>query len=516
MDSGWRMNCYSCAFPMIRFGTHARTLVFICAALGAFALSALAEPNAPARPAAPVVQATVEQRLAALEAYVANRDPAAAAALESGAPAASMPLAGVAGPAHNTWMMVSAALVLFMTLPGLGLFYGGLVRTKNVLSVTAWCFGITSLVTVLWWAVGYSLVFGSNFHSPVLGGSEYFFFHGVTSAPNPAYSFWVSQNVFAMFQLMFAIITPAVIIGTAVERMKFSAVLLFSAIWLLFVYCPLAHMVWGSTGFMNGEVNAHAGIHAIDFAGGYVVEMASGWSALALCTVLRPRLGFGKTPMAPHSLVLCTVGAALLWVGWYGFNAGSALGADSIAANAFTTTTLAASVAAGVWCVLEYVWRRTPSVLGLCTGAVAGLVTVTPACGFIQPGDAIWVGVLGAVVPFLFCTKVKHAVGYDDALDVFGVHGVGGTIGIVLTGVFATQTVNPNLSAHLSSYVGHGLLLEEVKGIGITIALAVIGTGLIAWVLKATIGLRPTVESEQEGLDLSEHGEEGYIYEAKA
>lgn len=502
---------------MIRFATLARTLVLVAAATCSFALSASGAPSARARPAPTVPQASVEQRLAALEAYVENRDPAAAAAVaEAAATGDTLPLAGVAGPAHNTWMMVSAALVLFMTLPGLGLFYGGLVRTKNVLSVTGWCLGITSLVTVLWWAVGYSLVFGTSFHSPFLGGSEYFFFHGVTSAPNPGYSFWVSQNVFAMFELMFAIITPAVIIGTAVERMKFSAVLLFTTLWLLLVYCPLAHMVWGLTGFMNGEVNPHAGIHAIDFAGGFVVEMASGWSALALCSVLGPRLGYGKTPMAPHSLVLCTVGAALLWVGWYGFNAGSALGADGIAANAFTTTTLAAAVATGVWALLEYIWRRTPSVLGLCTGAVAGLVTITPACGFITPGAAILVGILGAAVPFFFCTKVKSAIGYDDALDVFGVHGVGGTVGIVLTGFFATRSVNPNLSAHMAGYVGQGLWWEEVKGIGMTVALAVIGTGLIAWVLKVTIGLRPTVESEQEGLDLSEHGEEGYIYEAKA
>ncbi len=497
-------------------GHFVRKVAFVLALFGLFGGPALAEMNTPSPAAPPPTTASVEQRLAALEAYVANRDPVAAARDSQGPAAANLPLTGIPGPAHNTWMMVSAALVLFMTLPGLALFYGGLVRTKNVLSVMGWCLGITSLVTVLWWAVGYSLVFGQSFHRSVFGGSEFFFLHGVTSAPNPDYSYWVSQNVFAMFQLMFAIITPAVIIGTAVERMKFSAVLLFTTVWLLVVYCPLAHMVWGVNGFMNGLGNSSAGIHAIDFAGGYVVEMASGWSALMLCIVLGPRLGYGKTPMAPHSLVLCMVGAGLLWVGWYGFNAGSAIAADGVAANAFTTTTLAAAVAAGTWALLEYFWRRKASVLGFCTGAVAGLVTVTPACGFIDATTAVWVGILGAVLPFIVCTRVKSALGYDDALDVFGVHGVGGTVGILLTGLFATPEANPNLNARLASFVGHTLWIEQAKGILLTIGLTVIGTTLIAWVVKITIGLRPTVEAEQEGLDLSDHGEEGYIYEPKA
>lgn len=470
-----------------------------------------AQPGAVA--AKDTAQGTVEQRLAALEAYVANRDPSLPAQIESAT--RGSPLAGLAGPAHNTWMMVCAALVLFMTLPGLALFYGGLVRTKNVLSVMAWCLGITSLVTVVWWVVGYSLVFGKNFGNPFFGGSEYFFLRGVTSAPNPDYSFWVSQNVFAMFELMFAIITPAVIIGSAVERMRFSVVLIFSVLWVLLVYCPLAHMTWGVNGFMNGLGNHGATIQAIDFAGGYVVEMASGWSALALCLVLGPRLGYGKTPMAPHSLVLCMIGAGLLWVGWYGFNAGSAIAADGIAANAFTTTTLAAATGAGVWGLLEYMSRRQASVLGLCTGAVAGLVTITPACGFVDANGAVWIGVLGSAIAFLACTKIKAAIGYDDALDVFGVHGVGGTVGIILTGLLATPASNPNL-ARLVSFTEHTLWREQLKGAVVTVALAAGGTALIAWLLKITLGLRPSVEGEQEGLDLSEHGEEGYIYEPKA
>ena len=411
-------------------------------------------------------------------------------------------------------MMISAALVLFMTLPGLALFYGGLVRTKNVLSIAAWCLGITSLVTVLWWAVGYSLVFGKNFNSPFLGGSEFFFLKGVGGAPNSTYSFWVSHNVFAMFQLMFAIITPAVIVGAVVERMKFSAVLVFVTLWLLVVYCPLAHMVWGSTGLMNGLANAGASIKAIDFAGGLVVEMASGWSALALCVVLRPRLGFGKTPMPPHSMVLCMVGTGLLWVGWYGFNAGSALAADGVAGSAFLATTLAAAVAAGVWAVLEFFQRGKASVLGFCSGAVAGLVTVTPACGFIDPTSAVWVGLAGGALPFFACTKLKSWLGYDDALDVFGVHGVGGTVGVLLTGVFADATINSNLTTNLGASLGRTLCLEQLKAMGITVAFAGGATLLIALALRATIGLRPTIEAEQEGLDITDHGEHGYIYDA--
>lgn len=459
---------------------------------------------------------TVEQRLASLEAYVANTDPSAALRDARGTIPAGLatPAGNTAGPGHNAWMMVSAALVLFMTLPGLALFYGGLVRAKNVLSIMGWCLGITSVVTVLWWAVGYSLVFGTSFQSPFLGGSEFFFLRGVGGAPNPLYSFWVSHNVFAMFQLMFAIITPAVIVGAVVERMKFSAVLLFTLLWVLVVYCPLAHMVWGSNGYMNGLANAGASIKAIDFAGGLVVEMASGWSALTLCIMVGPRLGFGKTPMPPHSLVLCMVGTGLLWVGWYGFNAGSALAADGIAGSAFLATTLAAAVAAGTWAALEYFWRGKASVLGFCSGAVAGLVTVTPACGFIDATSAIWVGLAGGAVPFFACTKLKSWLRYDDALDVFGVHGVGGTVGMVLTGVFADAAVNGNLLNNLKDSVGQTLWLAQLKAMGVTLVLAVGGTWFIAWAIRATLGLRPTIEAEQEGLDQTDHGEHGYIHDA--
>ncbi len=460
--------------------------------------TALAQTNVVA-PAAP----TSDERIAALEAYINNTDPGKS-------------LTGVAGPGHNAWMMTSAALVLFMTLPGLALFYGGLVRTKNVLSVMAQCLGIAGLVTILWWAFGYSLVFGKNFGSPFLGGSEFFFFKGVESATNTDYAYWVSHNVFAIYQLMFAIITPALIVGAIAERLKFSALMIFVTVWMFVVYFPLAHMIWGVTGYMNGVWNAGAAIKAIDFAGGTVVHMSSGWSALILCLILGPRLGFGKTPMPPHSLVLCMVGTGMLWVGWYGFNAGSAAAADGVAANAFTTTTLATAVASFTWAALEYFTRGKASVLGFCSGAVAGLVVVTPACGFITSTSSVWVGLLAGAIPFLACTKLKGWLKYDDALDTFGVHAVGGTLGALLTGIFATASVNGNLTTNLKDIVGHSLWLEQLKAMGLTVILSVVSTVIIAYVIKATIGLRPDLEDEQTGLDLTDHGEEGYIYEAKS
>ncbi|MSU65213.1 MAG: ammonium transporter [Opitutus sp.] len=481
-------------------------------------------PAATPPPPAP----SLEQRVAGLEAYLTNGDPTGP--LKTGPkdkdgnatiPAGlTTPSVGTAGPGHNGWMMTCAALVLFMTLPGLALFYGGLVRTKNVLSVMAQCLGIAGLVTILWWAFGYSLVFGKSFNSPFLGGSEYFFLGGVDSAPNTDYSFWVSQNVFSMYQLMFAIITPALIVGAIAERMKFSALLLFVTLWMFVVYFPLAHMVWGINGFMNGVWNAGASIKAIDFAGGTVVHMSSGWSALILCLIIGPRLGFGKTPMPPHSMVLCMIGTGMLWVGWYGFNAGSAVAADGVSANAFTTTTLATAVASFTWGGLEYLSRRKASVLGFCSGAVAGLVVVTPACGFITPALSVPLGFLAGLVPFLACTKLKAMLKYDDALDTFGVHAVGGTLGALLTGFFARNAVNANMATNLKAQVtdsfGQGLVVEQVKAIAITLGLAVVATVIIAFIVKAVIGLRPTAEGEQEGLDLSDHGEEGYIYDSKS
>jgi Amt family ammonium transporter len=317
-----------------------------------------------------------------------------------------------------------------------------------------------------------------------------------------------------MYQLMFAIITPALIIGAIAERMKFTAILLFMTLWMFVVYFPLAHMVWGINGLMNGVWNSSASIKAIDFAGGTVVHMSSGWSALVLCIMLGRRLGFGKEQMSPHSMVLCMVGTGMLWVGWYGFNAGSALAADGVAANAFTTTTLATAVASFVWAMAEYAIKGKPSILGFCSGAVAGLVVVTPACGFITANGAILIGVLAGVVPFVAVYKLKAWMGYDDALDTFGVHAVGGTLGALMTGFLARNSANANLSVNLKDYVTDSLMqplvVEQLKAICLTLVLAVVGTAIIAFIVKAVVGLRVDEEVETIGLDLSEHGEEGY------
>src|SRR6266700_2775318 len=467
-----------------------------------------AATNTPPAAAAPAkAEPNLEQRVADLEAYVSNGSRGSDAENAK----VSSKLDGAPGPGHNAWQMTSAALVLFMTLPGLALFYGGLVRRKNVLSVLAQCLGCAGVVTILWWAVGYSIVFAPG--SAVMGSLKFARLHGVTSAPNADYAAWVSQNVFAMYQLMFAIITPGLIVGAIAERMKYSAMMAFIVLWMFVVYFPLAHMVGGIDGMMNGVWNAKASIKAIDFAGGTVVHMSSGWSALILCIILGPRLGFGKTPMPPHSLVLTVVGTGMLWVGWYGFNAGSALAADGIAAGAFTATTLAAAIAATVWPVLEWMTRSKPTVLGFCSGAVAGLVVITPAAGFVTPTGAVIIGVLAGVVPFLACTKLKAMFNYDDALDTFGVHGVGGTLGALVTGFLATPEANANLNTNLASIVRHTLWVEQVKAIALTLVLSVVGSTLLALAIKAVLGLRPTPESEEQGLDLNDHGEAGYHFD---
>jgi Amt family ammonium transporter len=461
-------------------------------------MPSLALAQAPASSAAPSA-AELATRVADLEAYVTN-----------GAPKALI----TAGPGHNGWMMTSTALVLFMTLPGLALFYGGLVRKKNVLSVMAQCLGSAGIVSVLWWTIGYSFVFAPG--SPILGGSKFALLAGVTSLPNADYSAWVSQNVFSMYQLMFAIITPALIVGAIAERMKYSAIMAFMVGWMFLIYFPLAHMVWGIDGLMNGVWNAKAAIKSIDFAGGTVVHMSSGWSALVLSLILGKRKGFGHRPFIPHSLVLTMVGTGMLWVGWYGFNAGSAVAADGIAAGAFTATTLATAVACVVWPALEWAMRGKPTVLGFCSGAVGGLVVITPSAGFVTPSGAILIGVLAGAVPYFACTSLKNLLKYDDALDTFGVHGVGGTLGALLTGFLANPSVNPNLNTNLSGIVGKTLWIEQLKAMGITVAMSVVGTVVLAYIVKALIGLRPDKEDEEAGLDSVDHGESGYHYDEAA
>jgi ammonium transporter, Amt family len=467
------------------------------ALVAALTILTLSTPAFADEPAAAVPTAEeLAGRVADLEAYINNTAPKKLIA---------------PGPGHNGWMMTSSALVLFMTLPGLALFYGGLVRRKNLLSVMAQCLGCAGLVTVLWFVCGYSFAFASG--SPYLGSLKFALLSDVGATPNADYSAWVSQSVFSMFQMMFAIITPALIVGAIAERMKYAAVMAFIAVWMLVVYFPLAHMVWGIDGMMNGVWNANASIKAIDFAGGTVVHMSSGWSALILCLILGKRKGFGTRPFLPHSLGLTMIGTGMLWVGWYGFNAGSAAGADGVASAAFMTTTIAAAVACATWPAIEWITRGKPTVLGFCSGAIAGLVVITPAAGFVTAGGAFIIGLLAGAVPYFACTKLKAMFGYDDALDTFGIHGVGGTLGAVLTGVLANPGVNANLNTNLADVVGKTLWLEQLKAIGVTLVLACAGTTVIAYAVKAVIGFRPSTEDEEEGLDALDHGEAGYHYD---
>ncbi|MEY4086039.1 MAG: Ammonia channel precursor [Verrucomicrobiota bacterium] len=422
-----------------------------------------------------------------------------------------MPISAISNPTagDNAWVLVSAALVLMMSIPGLFLFYGGLVRSKNVLSVAAQCLALTALGLLLWWACGYSLVFGRSFAGGWLGhlfgGAEHFAFKGV-GAGSSAYEPRISAATFALFQAMFAAITPALIIGAVAERMKFSAVLLFSALWTVLVYYPVAHAVWGATGDFAGLANENAAFKAADFAGGIVVHMTSGWSALLLCILVGPRAGFGKRPMPPHSMVLCVLGTGLLWAGWYGFNAGSALAADGVAIQAFLTTTLGAATATLAWALVEKLHRGKPSVLGLCSGAIAGLATVTNAAGFVSGPSAVLIGALAGLLSYAACSLLKPKFGYDDALDTFGVHGVGGTIGALATALLMDAEAN----AAGGKLIGQGLLGGQLAAMAACVGLSLAGTWVLAKLVDRLVGLRPSEEEEAQGLDIADHGEEGY------
>ncbi|MEO6392948.1 MAG: ammonium transporter [Pyrinomonadaceae bacterium] len=413
----------------------------------------------------------------------------------------------------NAWMLVCAALVLLMTGPGLALFYGGLVRKKNVLGTMMQSFILMAVVSVLWALYGYSLAFSQG--NPFVGGLSNVFLRGVGAEPNAEYAATIPQQTFMLFQLMFAIITPALISGAFAERMKFSAMLLFTTLWVTVVYFPLAHMVWGSGGFLNAVLGGR--IKALDFAGGTVVHIASGFSALVCSLYLGRRIGFPKSMMAPHSLVLSFIGACMLWVGWFGFNAGSALSAGSLATSAFAATHFAAAAATLGWLAIEWVRQGKPTVLGAISGAVCGLVAITPASGFVTPMASLIIGFTGGVGCFLMVTVVKKRFGYDDSLDAFGVHGAGGTMGAILTGVFATKGVNAIFKDGDGNVLPVGLIdghavqvLNQLAAIGITIALAVVGTYLLLRVVDLVIGVRVSEEDEIEGLDLSQHGEDGY------
>ena len=446
-------------------------------------------------PAALLAQTSTEARIASLEAATKSAQSAG----------------------DNAWMLVSAALVLMMTGPGLALFYGGLVRRKNVLGTMMQSFILMAVVTVLWALVGYSLAFGTG--TPFFGDLRFAFLNGVGAAPNADYAGTIPQSTFMIYQLMFAIITPALISGAFAERMKFSAMLVFTVLWSLMVYFPMAHMVWGKGGLLNAFTGGR--IPCLDFAGGTVVHITSGVSALVCALYLGKRLEYPHQPAKPHNLVISFTGACLLWVGWFGFNAGSALAASGLASSAFVATHFGAAAATLGWLAAEWLENGKPSVLGGISGCVAGLVAITPASGFVKPFPALLIGACAGVFCYFMVTRVKAKFGYDDSLDAFGVHGSGGTLGAILTGVFATSAINEGLKDSAGRAMPLGLvdgnggqILNQIIGCAIAWGLAIAGTLIILKICDMTVGLRVRKDQEIEGLDLSMHGEEGYIFEA--
>ena len=459
----------------------------------AFAQTMIAQTGAPA----PSPSTDVTARLAKLEQQAADAK----------------------GSADNAWMLTSAALVLMMTGPGLALFYSGLVRKKNVLGTMMQSFALMAVVTVLWGLFSYSLSFGSG--NSFIGGLQNLFLKGVGAAPDADYAATIPAQTFMVYQLMFAIITPGLIAGAFAERMKFSAMLVFMVLWSIIVYDPMAHMVWGKGGLLNASLGGR--FPTLDFAGGTVVHVTSGVSALVCALYLGKRVGYPKEPMPPHSVVLSFVGACLLWVGWFGFNAGSALAAGSLATSAFVATHFAAASAALGWAGAEWIRNGKPSVLGGISGAVAGLVAITPAAGFVKPMPALLIGLIAGVFCYYMVAKVKARFGYDDSLDAFGVHGAGGTLGALLTGIFAVSAVNPIFKDVRGNTLASGLidgnahqLLNQLVGVAIAWGLAIVGTLIILKLVDVTIGLRVSEEEEVQGLDLSQHGEEGYYWETPA
>jgi Amt family ammonium transporter len=457
-----------------------------------FAFPAMAPAVAPdLSPSSPATQA----QISVLQQAVKDAQAASAAAQSAG---------------DNAWMLVSAALVLLMTGPGLALFYGGLVRKKNILATMMQSFAMMGLVTIIWAVAGYSLAFGEG--NWFIGGMQHLFLRGVGLAPNPNYGPTIPEQTFMVYQLMFAIITPALITGAFAERMKFSAMAIFLCLWSLAVYSPMAHMVWGVGGLLNSTGGRFP---SLDFAGGTVVHVTSGVSALVTCIYLGKRIGYPQTNMPPHSMVLSFIGACLLWVGWFGFNAGSALGASSLATSAFVNTHFAAAAAALGWTAAEWIHNGKPTALGAISGCVAGLVAITPASGFVQPFAALAIGLFAGAFCSFMVFEVKSRLGYDDSLDAFGVHGAGGTIGALLTGLFATRAINAAFGkdAPTGAIDGHwGQILNQLTGVGIAWGISIVGTLVLLFVVDKVIGLRVSPEQEWEGLDLSQHGEEGYDF----
>jgi len=472
-------------------------LLLLIALLGTPALALAVAPNLNPDPSAPATQA----QIAALQQAINNQQAATASAQSAG---------------DNAWMLTSAALVLLMTGPGLALFYGGLVRKKNILGTMMQSFAMMSLVTILWAIAGYSLAFGHG--NAFVGGFEHLFLRGVGVTPNLDYAATIPEQTLMIYQLMFAIITPALICGAFAERMKFSAMAVFLSLWSLLIYCPMAHMVWGVGGLLNSS-NIHARFPSFDFAGGTVVHITSGVSALVCCLYLGKRAGYPQTNMPPHSMVLSFIGACLLWVGWFGFNAGSALAASPLATSAFVNTHFATAAAALGWTVAEWIHNGKPTALGAISGAVAGLVAITPASGFVQPMSALAIGLIAGVLCSFMVFEVKSRLGYDDSLDAFGVHGAGGTVGALLTGIFAASVINPVFKDAAGNPLpsgaidGHwGQMLNQLAGVGIAWSMSIVGTLALLFVVDKVMGLRVSAEDEAAGLDLSQHGEEGYDF----
>ena len=416
--------------------------------------------------------------------------------------------------ADNAWVLICSALVLLMTIPGLALFYGGLVRQKNVISTMLKSLICVGIATLMWALFGYSLVFSEG--NAFIGSLDFAFLRGVGAEPNPDYATTIPQQTFMIFQLMFAVITPALISGAFAERIRFPAKIAFTSLWLVVVYYPLAHMVWGKGGFLNAV--AGGAIPALDFAGGTVVHVSSGVSALVCALYLGRRVDYRNSPTPPHSTVLSLIGAALLWFGWFGFNAGSALSANALATNAFVTTHFAAAAAMLAWTLIDWFKNGKPTAIGAISGAVAGLVCITPAAGFVTPMSALIIGFLAGAVCYVMVVEVTNLFGYDDTLDVFGIHGVGGAVGAIATGVFATAAVNPIFKDGPVGLVdgNPSQILNQAAGILIAAALAAVGTLVILKLVDLVIGLRVSTTDEITGLDATQHGEIAYVFETSA
>ena len=437
---------------------------------------------------------------------------APALAEEAAAAAVTAPTLPVFDSGNIAWMLTSSALVLMMTAPGLALFYGGLVRKKNILSVFMQCLFLMGLMSVIWVVYGFSLSFGGT--NPYIGNFDHVLLKGVLAdAPGmwPIHTgYGIPKLLFMVFQGMLFIITPALICGAFAERMKFSTMCVFMILWGTFVYCPIAHWVWADAGWLC-EWNASAPYRAIDFAGGTVVHITSGVSALICCLLMGKRLGFGQEPMPPHNLTYTAIGAAMLWMGWFGFNGGSALSSNAQAVSAMVSTHFAAAAGLMVWAGLEWIQRGKPSVLGACSGAVAGLVLITPGSGTVNAINAMVLAAIGTSVCYFACTTLKSKFKYDDSLDAFGVHGVGGICGALMTGIFATRNIYGDRP--MGGVDGNwGQMVPQVVSVLAAIGIAVVGTTVILKVLDATMGLRVNQDDEVQGLDVTQHGEEGYIF----